>query len=151
MSRDATFMVMGDYFFFADRPGILEKVLETEDFRASLSKSKGFDEATDIALGLRGGDKAGLFTFFDAEWVYRHRYALVTTSDNLQRISDRFGDNEFFQGVVRTLREYPLPPFESLKRYVSQTGASIISDEESGLHYTSFLLKRKADRAKKND
>ena len=149
LSRDATFMVIGDYFFFADRPGILRRVLETQDLRTSLSKSKSFDEATDIALGLRGGEKAALYTFFDAEWVYRHRYALLTDYENLNAIRERFDGNPFFEGVVQTLQDYPLPPFETLKRYVSQTGASIIADEENGLHYSSFLLKRKADRDKK--
>lgn len=147
MPADATFILFDDFFVFADRPGILDKILETEDFRNSLSKSKSFDEATDFAIKMRGGKNAGLFKFYDSEWVYRHRYALITAPENVQMITDRVGNNEFMKGVMRILQDHPLPPFEALQRYFAQTGATVIADEESGLHMASFLLKRKADRS----
>ena len=40
--------------------------------------------------------------------------------------------------------EQPLPPFAVLQRYLAPGGVTV-TDDETGLHYTAFSLRRKTD------
>jgi hypothetical protein len=40
------------------------------------------------------------------------------------------------------LEQHPLPPFEVLQRYLAP-GGTVVVDDDTGLHYTDFSLRRK--------
>lgn len=46
-----------------------------------------------------------------------------------------------FGGLARTLEKHTLPPFEALRKYFPPGGA-ILTNDDLGLHYTGFTLKR---------
>ncbi|MFH1266305.1 MAG: hypothetical protein ABIK89_11305 [Planctomycetota bacterium] len=53
-------------------------------------------------------------------------------------------NNPFLKTLDTALEENPLPPFAVIQRYLAPGGAMLV-DDETGLHYTSFSLRRKTD------
>ena len=48
--------------------------------------------------------------------------------------------NKFISGIMQRIEENPLPPFEQLGKYLSQSGG-FMSDDDTGLHMLFFTLK----------
>jgi hypothetical protein len=58
-----------------------------------------------------------------------------------QRISDDSRRRPFLKTVGAALEEHPLPPFKVWSRYLAP-GGSLLTSDESGLHFVDFTLKR---------
>jgi hypothetical protein len=58
--------------------------------------------------------------------------------DNLERIAE---SNPFLLSLVTAVRSKKLPPFEVFAKYLAPGGAFIV-DEENGIHYTGFSMRR---------
>ena len=48
--------------------------------------------------------------------------------------------NKFISGIMQRIEENPLPPFEQLGKYLSQSGG-FMSDDDTGVHMLFFTLK----------
>jgi len=68
-------------------------------------------------------------------------YDLANDPQNIQRLEDLSQNNPFFSALVAALKSRKLPPFEQLAKYIVPAGA-FMTEEENGLHYTTFSLKR---------
>lgn len=68
-------------------------------------------------------------------------YDLANDPKNIDRLEEMSENNPVFQSLVTALRSRQLPPFEQISKYIVPTGA-FMTEEESGLHYTAFSLKR---------
>ena len=74
----------------------------------------------------------------------RYLYDLATSDrakTMLQRQSER---NPFFKSVNSALEKHPLPPFSVIQKYLAP-GGSMVVDDETGIHFMNFTLKRKAE------
>jgi hypothetical protein len=71
----------------------------------------------------------------------RLMYDLATDPDNISSLEEMSENNPFFQAIVAALKGKKLPPFEVISKYLAPGGAFII-DEETGLHYTGFSMRR---------
>jgi hypothetical protein len=71
----------------------------------------------------------------------RLMYDLATDPDNIDNIEKMSENNPFFQAIVAALKGKKLPPFEVIAKYLAPGGAFVI-DEETGLHYTGFSMRR---------
>ncbi|MFN9437169.1 MAG: hypothetical protein ACK6DC_19815 [Planctomycetota bacterium] len=71
----------------------------------------------------------------------RLMYDLATDPDNIDSLEQMSENNPFFQAIVTALRGKKLPPFEVIAKYLAPGGAFVI-DEETGLHYTGFSMRR---------
>jgi hypothetical protein len=71
----------------------------------------------------------------------RLMYDLATDPDNIDSMEQLSENNPLFQAIVVALKGKKLPPFEVIAKYLAPGGAFVI-DEETGLHYTGFSMRR---------
>ena len=88
-----------------------------------------------------GGATASVFQFERPEESLRFGYELINAPTTREGLARGAEDVAFLKSVQRALKENPLPPFEVLRRYFAPTGA-IVVDDNTGLHYMQFGLKR---------
>ena len=74
----------------------------------------------------------------------RFLYGLATGERTRQALGKRAKNNRFLKSLDSALKENPLPPFAVLQRYLAPGGALVV-DDETGIHYTAFSLRRKLD------
>ncbi|MBA2113937.1 hypothetical protein [Bremerella alba] len=136
------FGLIGDYLFFADRPGIVEHVAMTfggdaprlaEDLSFKLVLNKLQDHA--------GERKVAMVSFARPEESLRMVYELVQAETTRDFIGQRAERNDFFKNLQGNLDANPLPDFNVISQYLAPSGA-IMVDDETGLHWIGFSLKR---------
>jgi hypothetical protein len=71
----------------------------------------------------------------------RLMYDLATNPANIDSLESMSESFPFVQALVTALKGNKLPPFEVIAKYLAPGGAFII-DEETGLHYTGFSMRR---------
>ena len=65
---------------------------------------------------------------------------LANTDQTKEVLNSMAKDNKYVSGVMQRLDENPLPEFDQLERYFSQSGG-YMSDDDTGLHMLFFTLK----------
>jgi len=139
------FGLIGDYLFFADRPGIVEHVAMTfggdaprlaEDLSFKLVLNKLQDHA--------GERKVAMVSFARPEESLRMVYELVQADSTKDFIGRRAERNDFFKNLQGNLDANPLPDFNVISQYLAPSGA-IMVDDETGLHWIGFSLKRETN------
>ncbi len=137
------FAVFGDYLMITDHSSLFEKVVATAAAPAdSLGAALDYKLVATKLVRRSGSKKAALLGFQRPEEGMRFLYDLALSQqvrDNLRSQSQR---NPFFKALDSALETHPLPPFEVIQRYLAP-GGSVIVDEDTGLHYTAFTLRRK--------
>jgi hypothetical protein len=68
-------------------------------------------------------------------------YDLANDPANMDRMEEMSATNPIFVPLVSALKGRKLPPFEKISKYMVPSGA-FLTEEENGLHYTAFSLKR---------
>jgi hypothetical protein len=135
--------ILDNYFVITTRPSLYQKAiatLQTPD--ESLAKSLDFKLVASKMSGRAGEVKPAMIMFRRPEEAFRLLYAIATGEDTrsgLRRGAERSG---FLRTINSALDANPLPPFAVLERYLAPSGGFLI-DDESGLHYTGFDLRRK--------
>jgi hypothetical protein len=139
------FGIVEDYLMISNQPGVYEQVLATAaDSSKSLANELDFKLVAGKLQRAAGGTKPALLSFDRPEESFRYVYELVTSDQTktiLQREAPR---NPFFRTVNSSLEKQPLPPFSVLQKYLAP-GGSIVVDDETGIHFMNFTLKRKAE------
>jgi hypothetical protein len=141
--RAACFGLVGDELLVADRAGALERALRAAgDPQGGLAQSLEYKLIAGRIARQSGGTTPSMVTFRRPSEQFRVLYALASPpeEDERQRLE---ADNPFLQGIRQALDEHPLPPFEVIESYFAPGGAVLVNDE-TGLHYTSFTLRREA-------
>lgn len=139
--------ILGNYLLLADRPSLIERAVATNgDSSKSLAGSLEYQLIAGRIGRLEGGAPPGLISFSRPEEGMRFLYGLATAAENRQRLQDAAerNPNPFLKDVNKALEDNPLPPFAVLQQYLAPGGAALI-DDETGLHYTSFTLRRKKE------
>ena len=137
------FCVLDDYLIIADRTSFLEKVIVTNgDPSLTLAKELDFKLIASKIKRQVGGGKPGFVTFSRPEEGFKVLYEMATGEDTRKRLADAADGNEFFGALNGALERNELPPFSVLAQYLAPGGGMIVSDE-TGFHYTGFMLKRK--------
>jgi len=67
---------------------------------------------------------------------------MALSEQTRQQLKTQADRNPLFRTLDAALEQHPLPPFEVLQRYLAP-GGSMLVDDETGLHYTNFTLRRK--------
>jgi len=135
--------IVGDYVLLADSVKFFEHCITTMSTGKSLAGELEYQLIATKIGQQAGGKKPGLVIFSQPEEGLRAIYNLATsevTRRNMAREAER--GNEFFKRLDETLKERPLPPFAVISKYLAPSGGMMTQDE-TGLHYMSFTLKRK--------
>ena len=68
-------------------------------------------------------------------------YDTANNPENIKNLETMSANNPFFTALLSALKEKTLPPFEVISKYLAPSGGFVV-EEEDGLHYTSFSLRR---------
>jgi hypothetical protein len=69
----------------------------------------------------------------------------LATGENARNFLNRESDrNPVFKSLNESMKQNPLPPFEVIQNYLAP-GGSMVTDDETGLHYMSFSMRRKSE------
>jgi len=137
------FGILGDYFIFTDHASLFEKVITTGDTPAdSLGAALDYRLVASKIVRRTGGKKPALLGFQRPDETMRFLYELAVADRTRERLRGLSEGNPFFKTLNSALEAHPLPPFEVIQRYFAPGGSALI-DDETGLHYTAFELRRK--------
>lgn len=89
-----------------------------------------------------GGSRAAMISFNRPEEGMRMVYDLLTADQTREGLRRAAQQSDLLRGLNQALEQNPLPPFAVLQQYLAPGGA-VLSDDETGIHYTAFALRRK--------
>lgn len=139
--------IVQNYLIIADRPSTYEKVLtQAETPRETLADALDFKLIAAKIARTASGNQPVLIGFNRPEEGMRWLYDLVQSERTQQRLRQVAQENPFWKNVQTALEKNPLPPFEVLQQYLAPGGVMIL-DDETGLHYTAFTLRRGQPKA----
>lgn len=140
---DPAVAIVDDYLLATDALDLLKQAsVAKSDTSQSLAGQLEFRLIASKIRSQPGGSRASLIAFDRPEEALRLWYEIATAETTRQRLAQGAENNRFFRAVNDALRDHPLPPFAVLARYLAPSG-SLLTDDETGLHYTSFTLRRK--------
>ena len=134
--------ILDDQLLLSDSLQALEDVIK---FNSSgdglLSESIEFKLVRDrIKAQLKNSDMS-ILAYQRPEESMRLLYDLATDPQNMDNLEQIAQNNPFFTALITAVRSKKLPPFEVIAKYLAPGGAFVV-DEETGLHYTGFSMRR---------
>jgi hypothetical protein len=139
--------IVGSHLVFTDRLASMKKVINTyNDTEQSLASQLDYKLIAAKARRLTGGREASMITFDRPEERLRALYELLTAETTLQWLADR-SDNPGARAVNEALTDNPLPAFSVISKYLAP-GGGILTNEETGIHYVDFVLRRNGESKK---
>ena len=137
------FAVFNDYLILATHQSLFEKVVATaEKPDQSLAAALDYKLVATRLARRSGGKKAAMLGFQRPDEGIRFVYEMALSERTRQQLKTQADRNPLFKTLDAALEQHPLPPFEVLQRYLAP-GGSMLVDDETGLHYTNFTLRRK--------
>ena len=134
--------ILGDYRVRTDSVKFLaHAIVTTSDPSASLASELDFKLIANKIQRHAGERQAGMVSFSRPEENFRSLYELATAPATRTRLSEQAGSNRFFGALDKALTNNPLPPFAVIARYLAP-GGGLVTDDETGIHYTAFSLRR---------
>ena len=134
--------IVQNYLIITDRPSMYEKILAQADKpRDTLADALDFKLIAAKIARTAAGNQPVLISFNRPEEGMRWLYDLVQSEGTKERLRQAAQENPFWKRIQEALEKNPLPPFEVLQQYLAPGGAMIL-DDQTGLHYTSFTLRR---------
>jgi hypothetical protein len=134
--------LVGDYLLLSDSEQFFKHCLTTIATGKTLADEIDYKLIANKIGRQVGGQKPGLVSFSRPEEGLRSLYEFATSDSARRSIARQAEGNEFFRRLDESLRENPLPPFAAVAKYLAPSG-SMMTQDETGFHYTSFSLKRK--------
>jgi len=134
--------VVDDYLMVTNRGSMIEKAILTKsDPKLSLANALEY-KLIASRIDRQAGGKPVMISYDRPEEAFRFVYDLVQSDNARDGLSRGAEDNRFLGNLDKALKENPLPPFSVLSQYLAP-GGSMVTDDETGLHYMAFTLKRK--------
>jgi len=135
--------IVNDYLLMTDSmEAYQEAIAALQKPENSLATSLDFKLIASKVRRQPGGDAPATLMFQRPDEGLRLIYDLATADSTKKGLSDRGSRNQFLGSLDQALKDHPLPPFEVLAEYMAPGGGVIVNDE-TGIHYTTFTLKRK--------
>ena len=134
--------VMGDYFFFSDDTYLIDEIISAEEGRRDLlADDEDYKMISDKVKQQLREKESSILIFQRPEESLRVFYEMARDPANKQRLQDNSANNPVFAALAQVLEKHELPPFSVIEKYMTPSGA-FVTEDESGLHYTAFSLKR---------
>jgi hypothetical protein len=135
--------ILGDYLLLTDSTPALEAAIKTQSqLSPPLAGELDYKLIASKISRQQGGDAPGMVQFSRPEEGLRFWYDLATSENAKRRLARGAENNKYLQSVEQALKDNPLPPFAVLAKYLAPGGGMMVSDE-TGLHYSTFTLRRK--------
>lgn len=137
------FGIINDCLVFTDSmKAFQEAVTSQTNPDQSLATSLDFKLIASKIRRQPGGDAPGAVQFTRPEEGLRFWYDLVSAEDTRRRLGQQGERNPLLGSLNQALKDNPLPPFDVLAQYMAPGGGVLVNDQ-TGIHYTTFTLKRK--------
>ncbi len=135
--------ILGDTLLLTDRSAFLEKAITTSrNPTNSLSEQLDYKLITSKIRSHLGNKKPGMISFERPEEGMKMLYELATGDETREQLATQAENIEVFRVLNTALKDNPLPPFKVISQYLSPRGGMMTNDE-TGFHYTAFTIKRK--------
>jgi len=139
------FGILDDCLVIADRTSFYEKVVATlVEGAKSLADELDYKLVASKIDRQNGDVKPAMVSFNRPEEAMRFLYDLATSDRVQQQLARGAENNRFFKSIDSAMKQNPLPPFAVLQRYLAPGGAMLV-DDETGIHYMAFSLRRKTE------
>jgi len=136
------FAIVGDDLLASDAIESIEQAIRTlsngEDL---LSDAIEYKLVRDRIKAQLKDKETSIMQYQRPEESLRLFYDLANDPGNIDRLESISANNPFFGALVTALKGKRLPPFEVISKYLAPAGAFVV-EEENGLHYTTFSLRR---------
>jgi hypothetical protein len=140
---DPAIAILDDYLLLSDSSELLKQAMVTRGTASgSLAGELDFKLIASRIRRQAGSERPGMLSFQRPEESLRLLYELAISDTTRQQLQSRSTDNPFFGALDGALRDHPLPPFAVIARYLAP-GGSLITNDATGFHYTSFTLRRR--------
>jgi hypothetical protein len=106
-----------------------------------LSQALDFHLITDRITAQLQGKECSALTYARPEESLQLFYELARDPANRDRLRQVSANNGFFKALLAALDNHKLPEFSVIAKYLAPSGGFLV-EEETGLHYMSFALRR---------
>jgi hypothetical protein len=135
--------IIGTDLVMADRVTAFQRaVAAAGDPANSLAEALDYKLVASKISRQPGGAAPAMISFNRPEEGMRMVYDLLSSQQTREGMRRFAQQSELLRGLNQALEQNPLPPFAVLQQYLAP-GGGLLSDDESGIHYTSFALRRK--------
>ncbi|QDV26645.1 hypothetical protein [Aureliella helgolandensis] len=134
--------MIDDYVVISDSRYMMQQLASRVNGSVGkLSDSLEYQLISDrISAQLQDKECSGI-SFARPEETLQLFYELARDPKNRERLKGMAGGNPFFQSLVNALEKQELPPFSVISKYLAPSGGFLV-EEETGLHYMTFSLRR---------
>ncbi|HEY2826672.1 MAG TPA: hypothetical protein VGJ04_03650 [Pirellulales bacterium] len=137
------FAILDNWLLVSDRPAILEHILSSrEETTNNLANSLEYRLVASKISHQPGGKQPAMLSFTRGEESWRYLYDLAASEDARTKLRDQSERSTFFKTLNQGLESNPIPPWEAISRYLAPEG-SMVTDDDSGIHFMQFALRRK--------
>ena len=137
--------IVEGYLMMCDNAELLHKVIEARgSSRTALKNELDFKLISSKINEAAGDVKPSMIFFERPDESFRWMIDMANSADTRNVLREQSEDNPFWQSIQSALDNNPMPEFSALQKYLSPSGGSVI-DDETGVHYTVFGLKREIE------
>ena len=136
------FTTVDDYAILADSKYMLRQVAAClNGTEPPLVDSLEFQLIIDRITAQLQDRECSAISFARPEESLQLFYELARDPENIDRLRQISEGNGFFKALLAALDKHDLPPFSVIAKYLAPGGGFLV-EEETGLHYMSFSLRR---------
>lgn len=138
--------IFGDCLVIAaDSDGLMKTMIDTFQGEGErLVDDSNYARIVDESRRLLSNELPMANFYSDPKRQVKWLFDLAGSDQTKAVLSGADEDNKFMSGLKRRLDENPLPEFEQLEKYFSQSGG-YMTDDDTGLHMLFFTLKNEAE------
>ncbi len=134
--------MIDDYVIMADSKFMMNEIASCMNSPEDrLSESIEFQVISDRIKAQLQGKESSALTYSRPEESLQMFYELARDPSNRDRLRGISENNPFFKSLLAALEKHELPEFAVISKYLAPTGGFLV-EEETGLHYMSFGLRR---------
>lgn len=134
--------LIDDYVVIADSRYMMRQVADcAAGVTPTLNESLDYQIISDRIAGQLQERECSAITFGRPEESLQLFYELARDPQNRERLKGLADRNGFFAALLTALEKHELPAFSVISQYLAPSGG-FLAEEETGLHYMSFTLRR---------
>lgn len=136
------FAFVDDYLLFADSKYMMRQIADClGGSTAKLSEALDFELISDRITAQLQNKECSSLSYSRPEESLQLFYELARDPKNRERLRKVSDNNGFFKALLAGLDKRELPPFSVIAKYLAPSGGFLV-DDDTGLHYMSFSLRR---------
>ncbi len=134
--------VVNDYVLISDSKYMMRQIADCLNKTSTpLTDSIEYQLISDQIAGQLQDKECSAISYARPEESLQLFYELARDPQNRERLRQVSDRNGFFKALLSALEKHELPPFSVIAKYLAPGGGFLV-EEETGMHYMSFSLRR---------